>query len=226
MTSLVPSNSVKSFLGEASETYYQNLKDVPDAIDYLKNRGLSGASARLFQLGVVADPLPGHEKYKDMLSIPYLTRGGVVSIRFRCIPDITHPGQTCKEVPKHAKFRSLPGDQPRVYNTRALHVPSDYICIAEGEPDTWTAAQAGLPVVGLPGATSFRDYMPRLFAGYSVVYVLTDNDDKGEGQKFAEGIAVKVPSTRIILMPDGHDVNSFVLEQGPQALLDRLELKK
>lgn len=121
---------------------------------------------------------------------------------------------------------SLPGDQPRVYNTAALHRPSNFLCIAEGEPDTWTATQAGLPCVGLPGVSSFRDYMPRLFAGYEKIYVLADNDDKGQGLEFGEKIAERVPNTRVMLMPEGHDVNSFVLEQGPEALLDRLEIKK
>lgn len=226
MTSLVPSDSLRNFLGEASGTYYQSLKDVPAAIDYLRNRGMSGDSARLFRLGVVDDPLPGHEKYKGMLSIPYLTRAGVVSIRFRCIPEIEHPGQTCKEIPKHPKYRSLPSDPPRVYNVESLHKPSQVIAITEGEMDCVTATQAGIPTVGLPGVSSFRDYMTRLFAGYQTVWILADNDDKGQGEEFAEKIAGKIQNARISLMPPGHDVNSFVVENGAAALLDRLEFKK
>jgi DNA primase len=211
---LVPSNSQKEFLATATETYYQNLKESDDAKEYLKSRGISGASAQYFKLGYVGSPLPGHEQYSGKLVIPYLTPGGVVSIRFRRIGDGDGP-----------KYLGLPGDTLRPYNVAALHKPGQFMCITEGEVDAITAHQAGLPVVGLPGVASLREYSPRLFQGYETVYALADNDDKGQGNEFAEKIATLVPFTRIILMPPGHDVNSFVTSEGAQALLDRLEIK-
>lgn len=219
MTSLVPSNSLKAFLGEASETYYQALRQDSAAIAYLKSRGISGDSAASFRLGVVASPLLGHEQYTGRLCIPYRTRAGTVSVRFRCI--------TCQEKCEgHPKYWGTPGDILRLFNPDALHIPTDYIVICEGEIDTITAVQAGLPAVGFPGVSALREYSPRLFAGYERVLILADNDDKGQGETFAERIAELVKNSRIVKMPTGHDVNSFVCAEGPEALLDRLEIKK
>jgi len=37
----------------------------------------------MFHLGVVVDPLPGHEQFLGRVAIPYVTPSGVVDIRFR-----------------------------------------------------------------------------------------------------------------------------------------------
>lgn len=211
---LVPSNSLRQFLGSAVEQYYSDLAGSNVAQDYLKSRGITGASAQYFRLGYVGNPLPGHEQYSGKLAIPYLTRSGVVSLRFRRIDDGDGP-----------KYLGLPGDTLRAFNVNALHKPGQRVCITEGEIDCITAHQAGLATVGLPGVASLREYTHRLFAGYQVVFILADNDDKGQGNQFAEKIAALVQNSRIILMPEGHDVNSFVMENGPEALLDRLERK-
>lgn len=207
-------------MAEATDRYYADLKTDrgATAVEYLsKKRGLSGASAQFFKLGVVANPLPGHEQYAGRLAIPYLTRAGVVSLRFRRID----MGEPPYEGPK---FLSLPGEQPRIYNPSAFMRPEPYIAICEGEPDTWTAHQAGLPVVGVAGVSAWREFFGRCFAGYSVVFILADNDDKGQGIEFAERLAGEVPNPRIVPMPEGHDVNSFVLESGAEALLERLDI--
>jgi DNA primase len=162
-----------------------------------------------------------------MISIPYLTRSGVVTIRFRRIGDGDGP-----------KYRSVPGDPPRIYNPNALLVPSEYIAICEGEIDTVTAHEAGmraahgraadlgvsLPAVGVAGVSAFKSYFARCFKGYKAVFMLADGDDKGQGMEFAEKLAEQIKNLRICPMPAGHDVNSFVLANGPEALLDLLEI--
>ena len=218
---LTPSASLKEFLGQASEAYYQQIAHAPDVQGYLTNdRALSKDSCRLFRLGVVDDPLPGHETYRGRLSIPYLTRAGVVSIRFRCIPTRKHVGVSCKDAPGCTKYLGLPGDSLQAYNVNALHNPSEFIGIAEGEIDAITATQAGVPTVGLPGVSSLREYTPRMFVGYKVVYIFADNDDKGQGAGFAEKVADLIPNSRVILMPNGDDVNSFVAANGADAFRD------
>lgn len=209
---------------QASATYQKDLRDEPAAIDYLKKRGISGDSAHYFRLGVVGNPFPGHEKYQSRLAIPYVTPAGVVSIRFRCVPPIAHPGEDKCD---HAKILGLPGDMLRVYNVAALHRPSDVIAIAEGEPDTWIGHQIGVPTVGLPGVASMKEYTRRLFAGYQIVYGFVDNDDKGQGSEFAERLATEIPQFRPVLMPPGHDLNSFYLENDcdSRAILDRMEYR-
>jgi DNA primase len=58
-----------------------------------------------------------------------------------------------------------------------------------------------------------------MIRGYKAVYVYADNDDQGTGlEKFAEPLAGMIENARVILMPKGHDVNSFVQENGYDAL--------
>ncbi|MFF1776982.1 toprim domain-containing protein [Streptomyces virginiae] len=215
MTSLVPEPALKSFLEEATARYQAALKNSTAAVAYLKKRGLSEGSAASFRLGYVESPLPGHEVARGMLAVPYLTRAGVVSVRFRRLGDGDGP-----------KYRSVPGDPPRIFNANALLVPSDHIAICEGEFDAVAANEAGIPAVGIAGVSAWKPYFARCFKGYRAVYILADQDDKGQGMEFAEKVAEQIKNARISPMPSGHDVNSYVLENGADALLDRLEIKR
>lgn len=211
----MPSPSHKTFLEESTAAYYKAMKGSP-AVEYLSiQRGLSGDSAMRFRLGYVANPLPGHERYKGMLSIPYLTPSGVTSLRFRRLADGEGP-----------KYLSVPGDEPRVFNTAALLKAGSTITICEGEIDAITADQAGIPAVGFAGVAAWRGHFARCFKGYATVYVLADADDKGQGYEFAEKIAGQVDNVRIVTMPAGHDVNSYVMESGPQALHELVKEEK
>ena len=221
--SLVPEPKSRAFLATASQTYHEGLRTAAAAVDYLKARGVSGASAQFFRLGVVADPLPGHEPYQGRLSIPYLTPSGPVTMRFRCIEHAD-----CKPIHKD-KYRSLPGDgTPRLYNTLDLTRNEPFVAICEGELDAVMAHQAGIPAVGLPGASAWtteaRFPMHRVFKGYDAVFILADADDDGQGEQFASEVAERITNARVILMPQGHDVNSFVLEFGEDALRAKLGL--
>jgi DNA primase len=118
---------------------------------------------------------------------------------------------------------SVPGDEPRIYNPNALLGDGPTIAICEGEIDTITANEAGVSAVGIAGVSAWRSYFSRCFKGYSSVYILADGDDKGQGREFADKVAAVVSNARIIPMPTGHDVNSFVVEHGAAALLSKLE---
>ena len=58
---------------------------------YLESRGIPLEVARLAQLGVVAEPDTGHEQYTGRLSIPYITKTGVVDLRFRSLNPAVEP---------------------------------------------------------------------------------------------------------------------------------------
>lgn len=215
MTSLVPDPALRSFLEEATARYEGELARSPDAVTYLKSRGLSVDSAASYRLGFVENPLPGHETARGMLSVPYLTRSGVVTVRFRRLGDGDGP-----------KYRSVPGDPPRIFNANALLIPSDHIAICEGEFDAIAATSAGIPAVGIAGVSAWKSYFARCFKGYRAVFILADQDDKGQGMEFAEKVAEQIKNARISPMPAGHDVNSFTLAHGPEALLNRLEIEE
>ncbi len=129
-------NQEQKKLLEQATSHYQ--KSINLAEEYLSKRGLSLADAERFRLGVVNQPLVGHEAYLNRLAIPYITRAGVVDIRFRAI-DYSEP-----------KYLGLPGSETRLYNVEAYFQATDWICLCEGEIDTMTLSKLGYPAIGIP----------------------------------------------------------------------------
>ncbi|QFG04538.1 DNA primase [Mycobacterium phage Jeeves] len=204
------SESQRTYLMEAATRYRSSLPGSP-AAEYLASRGIPLATP--FGLGFVDEPLPGHELYRGCLAIPYMRwspwRGwSAASIRFRRLDD------------GKPKYMTLPGDKPRLYNTNALTNYSRDMAITEGEIDAITAELAGIPTVGVPGAQMWKPHFRELFLGYRNVNILADGDEPG--LEFAKQVAKTLPNARIIPMPDGEDVNSLVMTQGKDALLERI----
>lgn len=173
-----------------------------------------------FRLGYVgSDPSPGHEFMEHRLSIPYITPTGIVQIRFRAIPEDGVPGNP--EV--SPKMLSVANSGTMLYNTRDLLDSNPTVAICEGEPDTWSARMLGIPAVGIPGAKAWEKIknVRRAFR-FRKVIILADNDDKGEGLELAQTIQADIRNARIILMPEGHDVNSFVRDNGLDALKEKI----
>lgn len=211
------SESQKSFLLDATLQYAQAMPRSA-AEEALESRGLHRKDVFPFKLGVVDDPLPGHEQYAGMLAIPYIRfndidEASVASIRFRCMKDHDHG--------HHGKYNTVAGDRPRLYNTRALQTPSDVVAITEGELDAITLhARCDVPAVGLPGVGSWADHFALPFAGYETVWIFGDGDKPGE--TFAKKLADALPNGKVIQLPTGEDVNSLVAVNGPEAILERI----
>ncbi|GAA3136910.1 hypothetical protein GCM10010466_29660 [Planomonospora alba] len=160
--------------------------------------------------------MPGHEKYAGRIAIPYLSPDlKTLQLRFRRLGDEDGP-----------KYLTVPGDIPRPFNTRVLDLPLDTMAVCEGELDAITATQAGIPAIGIPGVSAWRDEWALALEQYDTLYVLADNDDKGQGAKLGETIALRCPNARIILMDSGHDVNSYVNEFGPEALRKKVGISE
>lgn len=204
-TSIVPSKSIKRSLREAATLYHNQL---PGSVaeDYLlSERKLTSEAVRYFQIGFVGDPAKGDEEFRGRISIPYLTPGGTVSIRFRA----------CGSDQGGSKYLSRSGDGGRPYNVLALRsdVPSVYV--TEGEIDAITCWMAGLPAVAIPGAQGWRSAYSRLFR-WRQVTVLADGDEPG--RRFAQELRNHIETCRIIDMGDGQDVNSVFALKGIDGL--------
>lgn len=206
------SESQRAYLWEATSRYRESLPGSP-ADEYLASRGLTGPDLLPFGLGYAEDPLLGHEMYRGCLAIPYMRwsqwRGwSVAAIRYRRL-DGSKP-----------KYLTMPGDKTRLFNTAALTRYSMDIAITEGEIDAITAEMCGLHTVGVPGAQNWKPYFRELFLGYRNVNILADGDEPG--LDFAKQVAKTLPNARIIQMPPDEDVNSLVVSQGKDALLERI----
>jgi hypothetical protein len=221
---------------EAAKTYYHQYKGSP-AEEYIKARGLGDVADKL-TLGYVGSALTGHEQRAGMLVLPYLRPAGgphaVASIRFRCIRDEcvkdeygNYFAPSRKEDHSshkkwYGKYWGLPGDIPRLYNTRALLTPEPYIVITEGEFDAAAWESVGVPAIAYQGTNAWRDHFLPPLLGFGTVYIIADGDQPGIDA--AEALAALIPNAKVIVMPDGHDTNSFLHEYGADALRERIGL--
>jgi hypothetical protein len=212
----LPSEKRRESLGQAAVKYAEH---VDEAIAYLANRGMAEFDVISdWMLGVVRDPLPGHERVEGWLSIPYLSPGGVLDIKYRCMADHDHQENG------HPKYIGETGSTARLFGVTQLAVDSEILAICEGELDTITCASTGLPAVGVSGANKWMPWWAYCFEGYSEIVVLQDGDANGAGEKLSRTVVSACENARIVPMPLGHDVNSFVQEFGPQALRERIGL--
>lgn len=193
---------------ESAVTHYQRF--IGQAEDYLASRGLTLQDVAIHRLGVVDEPLPGHENYKGRLVIPYLTKTGVVDVRFRAMGE------------SDVKYLGLPGAKTHLYNVLSTFNAQDSIAVCEGEIDTITLNKCGIPAVGVPGVNNWKKHYTRILQDFETVYVFADGDQPGSD--FAKNLARELSTVTVIQMPDGEDVNSVYCKGGPNAIRQRIGL--
>ncbi|QJD50606.1 DNA primase [Streptomyces phage Itza] len=202
------SSSQREALEEATSSYQGAV--TADVARYLVSRGIGREEAATFRLGVVADPFPGHDRFRGFLAIPYLDRNGrPLSIRFRCLQDHNHRDFF------HGKYMSLAEEPPRTYNIRAIHEAHDTIHIAEGEFDAMVLNKVGLPAVAIPGAQAWLGRHRRMLAGFSRTYVWGDPDDAGAD--FTNKVCRSLRSAKGVRLRGG-DVTDIYMSGGADAL--------
>jgi DNA primase len=199
-------HSQRELLERATSHYQESL---PLAEQYLASRGLSLADGATVRLGYVHEPLTGHEQFAGRLAIPYITPTGVVDIRFRAIG------------PQEPKYLGMPGSETRLYNVNALLTAENFIAITEGEIDAITLNyKCGIPSIGVPGANNWKRHYARLLHDFESIFIFADGDQPGAD--FAKKISQEVSGVTTIHMPDGHDVNSMYLQEGPQWFIEKV----
>lgn len=201
-------NGARKLLDQATAYYERSLKE---ALPFLECRGLDEAVARKYRLGVVQRPCSGHESYAGRLAIPYLSRSGVVTIRFRCLDP-----HDCKEA-SCPKYLGLRGVKPTLYNTEALFAASSVIAITEGELDAVVITEyTGIPAVGIQGVSAWNDVFARTLNDFDKVLIVGDGDDAGKNM--VERLVDSVPNAVGVYLPDGRDANDVYLEHGADEL--------
>ena len=200
--------SQKELLGQATQKYAANIYQ---AEAYLRSRGITMEAARLARFGVVGEPEIGHEQFKGRLSIPYITKSGVVDLRFRALHPAVEP-----------KYMGMTGAETRMYNVLDIEKAGDFIGVCEGELDTITLSSCiGIPCVGVPGANSWKKHYTRLLADFERVFVFADGD--APGREFANSLARELPVT-VVTFGEGEDVNSVFVSQGKDFILEKIGL--
>ncbi|WJN62662.1 DNA primase [Streptomyces phage phiScoe10] len=200
--------SQREALEEATTSYEAAV--TAEAARYLLGRGLDRTAAVTNRVGVVADPFPGHERFRGFLAIPYLDRNGkTLSMRFRCIQNHEHRDFG------HGKYMGMKDEPPRMFNVGAIHRAGSEIAVTEGEFDAMVLNMIGIPAVAVPGAQGWRPHYRRMLAGFNRVWVFGDPDDAGA--ELTAKITRSLRSAKGVRLRDG-DVTDTYLKGGADAL--------
>lgn len=234
----MPSAEQRNSLAQQVRAYHDQIEE-GGAERYLTDRGFTRRTINRFMLGYSGDT---GEKTSGRLTIPYLSPRGPWQVKYRCLE--RHDG-TCKEN-RHGKYIYEDGAELLLYNADTL-LTADRVVIVEGELDAAMVEQCGAPCVGYPGVDSWKKsrYFRWCFDSVDEVIVVGDGDppekhprnkdkapgdpgwvDHGVGEEAAKAVANDLRTSlpdldvRVVVMPVGHDSNSFIVEHGQ---LDYLE---
>lgn len=206
------SSEQRKLLERATLQYAEHLDE---AKEYLESeRGIDLEYARSSALGVVRDPVPGHEHLEGRLSIPYLTDYGPVNMTFRCMKD-----HACKEV-GCAKYMRFKGTPTTLYGVQSIARADDWIAVTEGEIDAITLNMIGIPALGVPGTENWQEHWPNVLDDFSRIYVFTDGDNAGD--ILWKNVSHHMNTAIRVAMPHGEDVNSMYNREGYKYLRGRI----
>lgn len=199
-----------------AQTYAGNVGQV---LPYLETRGISSEVAAMFMLGSATDG-----DYQGRLTIPYVTPGGVVQIKYRCANLEHHKG--FKHVDENCpKYLYEAGTNTHLFNAQILITTGELVVVTEGELDAvCVQAYCAVPSVAYPGVDTWQrnEHFRYCFEGVGEVIVVADGDQAGRdsARRVAESLGV---SARVVSLPAGEDSNSFIATRGAGAYLERLQ---
>lgn len=242
-------------LAEAAGFYQEALRRHPaagKAVDYLKQRGLSGDIAARFALGFAppgwdnllkrhrnrqADLVEAglvierdggrvYDRFRDRVMFPIRNRRGtVVGFGGRVLGDGEPKYLNSPETPVFHKGRELYG----LYEAVKASRNPPLLLVVEGYMDVVALAQHGVQgAVATLGTAVTSDQVSRLFRATDRVVFCFDGDRAGR-QAAWRAVENSLPALRegrsveILLLPEGEDPDSLVRAEGAEAFRRRLE---
>ena len=243
-------NSLYVVMEQVAAFYVEQLRVSPKAIDYLKARGIKGEIARDFMLGYAPDKwgaLSGRFSQKLLIEAGLMVRkdDGQAYDRFRGrimfpIRDkrariIGFGGRVLDDsLPKYLNSpeTSLFHKGKEVYGLYELlqkNSKPQRILIVEGYMDVIALAQYGIDyAVAALGTAASQAHLDLLFRFSSELVFCFDGDRAGREAAW-RAIASVFPSLkggrqiRIMLLPQNHDPDSLVREEGLDKFTERIQ---
>ena len=198
--------TLSEVLEQAAAAYSQRLKDAPQAIAYLKGRGLSGKMARRFGLGYAppggktlagvfadyADPLlleaglviadendasHRYDRFRDRVMFPIRNvKGEIIGFGGRVLGDARPKYLNSPETAVFHKGRELYG----LFEARAALRESGFALVVEGYMDVLALAQLGFAnAVATLGTACTPEHIDKLFRFTSAIVFSFDGDAAG-----------------------------------------------
>ena len=246
--------SLYQFLNQVANFYQQKLKNEgAQAIAYLKQRGLSGEIAHMYQLGyappgwhnleekfkskkdeliatgmiIQKDDLKTYDRYRERIMYPIHDRQGrIIGFGGRVIDSNKKPKYlNSPETSIFQKSRELYGLHQVLQQQKTIN----YIIIVEGYMDVIALAQHGvLNAVGTLGTATSTYHIQLLSKHTKKIIFCFDGDAAGRqaAWRALENSITQLNSgldARFIFLQEGQDPDSLIREEGKDAFLRRLE---
>jgi DNA primase len=240
----------------AAKYYYSMIKGSPEAIQYVKSRGLSAETVRDFRLGF-APPgwtsLIDHCK-KSGIPVSSLIAGGLAiekengsgydRFRNRVIFSLfdlsgrvigfAGRGMSDKEQPKYLNSPETVLYRKKellygLFMARQAVKENGYVIIVEGYMDYLALYQGGIKNVVAVSGTAFTEEHAQLLKRFtSKIVLIFDGDAAGQAaaKRAVEVLAPVDVDVSILILPDDEDPDEFVKRAGPQAFLDLIKTAK
>jgi DNA primase len=231
----------------AAKFYRAQLKESPRAIEYLKQRGLTGAIAAHFGIGYAPDawqPLAAaferydevalettglvvageggkrYDRFRDRIMFPiHDARGQVIGFGGRVLGDGEPKYLNSPETPLFSKGRELYG----LFLARAAIRDAGTVVVVEGYMDVVALAQHGVQnAVATLGTSTTPTHVQKLFRQSDRVVFCFDGDSAGRKAAW-RALENALPeladgkNAAFLFLPDGEDPDDFVRKRGKAA---------
>jgi DNA primase len=245
-------DSLLDLMAKAERFFREQLKATPAAIEYLKERGLSGETAAAFALGYAPDRWDallsrfapnaaedleraglvirreqgGHyDRFRGRVMFPIRDRRGrTIGFGGRVLGQGEPKYLNSPETPLFHKGRELYG----LYEARRGEARLDRVLVVEGYMDVIALAQAGISnVVATLGTATTAEHLERLFRMTAQVVFCFDGDRAGR-QAAWRALETALPvlndarAAYFLFLPEGEDPDSLVRAEGAEGLNARL----
>jgi len=235
--------------------YQRGLRDAPEAIDYLKRRGLSGETAKRFGIGYapngwdalqqsVAEEeanllatgmlIPGkdggrpYQRFRDRIMFPIRDRRGrAIAFGGRVLGNAEPKYLNSPETPLFHKGRELYG----LYEARRAAQTSGTVIVVEGYMDVVALAHHGIEnAVATLGTAANREHSEALFRVVPNIVFCFDGDRAGRAAA-ARALLATLPclqdgrDAHFLFLPEGEDPDSIVRARGTEGFLELLSAR-
>ncbi|WP_019626957.1 DNA primase [Thioalkalivibrio sp. ALJT] len=230
-------------LNAAADYYVQQLRQTPKAVEYLKNRGIDGTTARDYQIGW-APPSGLIEALKPRFTPQQMVDAGLAArrddggIRERFRARIMFPIRDRRGRITGFGGRLIEDGEPKYLNSpesevfhkgqtiyglfeaRKAGTRLDDLVVVEGYMDVIGLARAGFRrAVACMGTALTRAHLDSLFRQVSRITLCFDGDAAGRRAAW-RSLAETLPAiqglreARVLFLPEGDDPDSLVLRDG------------
>ena len=226
---MAPEADSNVVLEQAAAFYQQQLDHCPEAMCYLQRRGVHDP-ALIRELGIGYAPGGSLRRHLSAqgYSFDALRRLGLINARgadalyqrivFPLLQDEHIVNLYGRSIGSAFAHRFLPGGKGGLYAWERVRNCSEVILV-EGMFDYAALRQAGFHNVTCSLGTHLNaDQFGQLCEGERTVYIAFDVDRNQSGQQAAEELVYRLVndglSARRVLLPEGHDPNSFFVQGG------------